>query len=421
MDASPKHSDDARTLSVEAFRMNERLRIAIFSDSVLPVLNGVSVSVDALIAELRNQGHSVHLFAPRYPGHRESDPNTYRLRAIETPWTKGFPIAYPPFLRTLRKFRRHEFDVIHTHTIGILGFLGLRWAESHEIPIVATYHTLYDRYAHYFPAFLPRRYARFKIAKHTNFYYNSVDHVITPSDAALRWIRRHSVRKPVTVVPTGAGPRIFHDRSEMRQSLGIPPDQKIMLWVGRLAIEKNMEMIFEMAAIAFSNDPGLRLWVVGDGPYRAECQLLARRLDIGDRVRFVGFVPHEDVSRYYSAADIFVFSSVTETQGLVVQEAMTYGLPAVCVGGGGASAGIIDGENGFIVKNEARGFARAVLRVLHDDELYAALSGAATRSVRMHGTTEMGERVVAVYRQVIQSKSQLSPSGVVVLPAEVSS
>src|SRR5436190_4347033 len=248
--------------------MAEGLRVAIFSDSLLPILNGVSVSVDALVSELRNQGYSVHVFAPRFPGYREPDPNPYRFRAIETPWTKGFPCAYPPFLRMLRKFRRHEFDVIHTHTIAILGFVGLRWAESHEIPIVSTYHTLYDRYAHYVPAILPRRYARFKIAKHTSWYYNSVDHVITPSDASLRWLRRHSVVKPVTVIPTGAKPRLFLDRSEVRQKLGIPPEQKVMLWVGRLAIEKNMELLLEMAAVAFAHDPHLRLWVVGDGPYR---------------------------------------------------------------------------------------------------------------------------------------------------------
>lgn len=387
--------------------MPEGLRIAIFSDSVLPVLNGVSVSVSALVHELRNQGHSVHVFAPRYPRHSEQDSNTYRFRAVETPWTKGFPIAYPPFLRMLRKFRRHEFDIIHTHTIGVLGFVGLRWSQSHSIPIVSTYHTLYDRYAHYAPRLVPRRYMRFKIAKHTNFYYNSVDHVITPSEASLRWLRRHSVTTPVTVVPTGAKPRTFMDRSEVRQSLGIPPEQKIMLWVGRLAIEKNMETLFEMAAVAFSQDPQLRLWLVGDGPYRSECHALARRFEIGDRVRFVGFVPHDEVARYYSASDIFVFSSMTETQGLVVQEAMTYGLPAICVGGGGASANIEHGVNGYIVKNEARIFAETVLDALYDDERYASLSDHAARSVRRNGTPEMCEKIVAVYREVIDARSAL--------------
>lgn len=381
------------------------LRIAVFSDSALPILNGVSVSVDALITELRNRGHSVHLFCSRFPGHEEADPNTHRFRAVELPITKGFPIAYPPFYRMLRRFRRYKFDLVHTHTIGVLGFTGLRWAESYEMPIVSTYHTLYDRYAHYIPL-VPRRYVRFKIAKHTNWYYNRVDHVITPSEASLRWLRRHSVTTPTTVIPTGVARQGFNDRSEMRQSLGIPPEQRIMLYLGRLAHEKNLGFLFEMAKIAFKKDPALRLWLVGDGPYRSECADMARRLGIGDRVRFVGFVPHTEVHRYYSAADIFVFPSITETQGLVVQEAMTYGLPAVALIGGGASAGIEDGVNGYAIRQDAQYFAETVLDILHDDAHYARLADGAAKSVRAYTTGEMCERVLDVYRHVIQVRQE---------------
>ena len=113
----------------------------------------------------------------------------------------------------------------------------------------------------------------------------------------------------------------------------------------------------------------------------------------------------EEVARYYTAADVFVFSSMTETQGLVVQEAMSYGLPALCVGGGGASASIEDGLNGFIVKNEPNGFAATVLQVLHDDDIYTRLSENASRLVRQNGTPEMCRRVVEVYRQAIEAKS----------------
>lgn len=377
-----------------------RLRIAIFSDSALPILNGVSVSVDALVRGLRDAGHSVHLFCARYPGHREHDPNVYRFRALETPWTKGFPLAYPPFYRMLRRFRRHEFDVVHTHTIGIVSFVGMRWAESHDIPVVATYHTLYDRYAHYIPL-VPRRYVRWKIAKHTNFFYNRVAHVITPSEAALKWLRRHAVETPATVIPTGAPPLRFLDRAEMRQELGIQPDQRILLYVGRLAIEKNLATLFRAAGRIFEREPRARLWVVGDGPYRAECTQIVRELGLGDRVRFVGFVPRSEVDRYYVAADLFLFSSITETQGLVVQEAMGYGLPPVTVAGGGASEGITDGENGFTVRNDAEALADSALRLLGDDGLYARLSEAARRSVRAHRSEDMVDQVVDIYRQVI--------------------
>lgn len=377
-----------------------RLRIAIFSDSCLPVLNGVSVSIDALVQELRNRDHSVHVFTTAYPGHRDSDPNTHRFWALNTPWTGSYPIAMPPFIGMLRQFRKHTFDLIHTHTPFTVGYCGLKWAESHDLPIVSTYHTLYDRYWHYIPYF-PKRYIRFKIAKHTNYYYSRVDHVITPSAAAFRWLRRHSVKTPMSIVPTGAPRRQFIDRSEVRGQLGIAPGHRILLYVGRIAKEKNLEVLFDAAAMLMT-DPALRFWLVGDGPHRAACQAIARKLGIGDRVRFIGFIPREEVDRYYAAADLFVFSSVTETQGLVIQEAMAYGLPAVAVGGGGASASILDGQTGFVVKNSAEAIACAARRILDDDSAYAAMSEASSRVVREHGASEMCERVLEVYRTVVE-------------------
>lgn len=384
--------------------MERPLRIAVFSDSFLPILNGVSVSIDALVTELRNRGHSVHVYTASSPSYRDPDPNTYRFNAVETMVAPHYPLAIPPFYSMLRKFRKHQYDLIHSHTPFTIGFVGLRWAESHGLPIVSTYHTLYDRYAHYIPLF-PKRYLRFKIAKHTNFYYNNVDHVITPSEAAMKWLQRHSVTTDITVIPTGAPRRRLMDRSEVRNSLGIPPEHRILLYVGRLAREKNLGVLFEMAAIAFQSDPSLRLWLVGDGPYRDECAAMVRRLGIGDRVKFVGFVPRPEVDPYYEAADLFVFSSITETQGLVVQEAMAYGVPAVAVAGGGASAGIVEGENGFTVRHDAGEFAERVVSLLADDVLMAKLSEGATQFVREHGTGEMTDRVLEVYRKVLAAPS----------------
>lgn len=383
----------------------ERLRIAIFSDSAFPILNGVSVSVNSLIGELRNQGHSVHLFTAAYPHYKDPDANSHRFWALQTPWAKGYPLAMPPFYRMLQRFRKHEFDIVHTHTPFTVGFVGLRWAESHDLPIVSTYHTLYDRYAHYIP-YLPRRYTRFRIAKHTNFYYNAVDHVITPSEASQKWLLRHSVVKPVTVIPTGVPRGPIIDRTEARLALGIPSDQKILLYVGRLAKEKNLEVLFDAVAQVFAQDPTARLWLVGDGPYREESTAIVRALNMGDRVRFVGFVPRVEVDRYYAAADLFVFSSITETQGLVVIEAMTYGLPAVAVAGGGASEAIEDDLNGFVVKNDSESLAEAVFQVTSDERLYGRLSAGALATARKYSPESMVSEVLAVYHQVLIARGE---------------
>jgi 1,2-diacylglycerol 3-alpha-glucosyltransferase len=387
--------------------MESPLRIAIFSDSVLPILNGVSISIDTLVQELRRRGHSVHIFAPNFIDHRETDPNTHRFRAIETPWSKGYPIAYPPFYRMLRTFRKYEFDVIHTHTPWVVGFVGMRWAESHDIPVVATYHTLYDRYAHYMSMF-PRRYIRFRIAKHTNFYYNSVDQIITPTDASLRWLNRHGVTQPIHVIPTGTPRPQLLNRADARLELGIPTDQKILLYVGRLAKEKNLQTLLEMMALVSKADASVRLWLVGDGPYREECLRIAAKLRIGDRVKFVGFVPRAEVDKYYAAADLFTFASVTETQGLVVQEAMQYGLPAVAVTGGGASEAIVVGTNGLVTKNDPDHLAASVLEVLSDPSLLDSLAQGALRLGRENGIEAMCDRVLDVYHLAINRRNTIN-------------
>ncbi len=380
----------------------EKLRIAIFSDSALPILNGVSISIDALVRGLRHAGHSVHVYTAAAPGYKDTDPNTYRFWAKETPWTKGYPLVGPFIHGILNQFRKHEYDVIHTHTPFTVGFMGLRWAESHEIPIVSTYHTLYDRYAHYIPYF-PRRYIRFKIAKHTNFYYNSVDQVIVPSEAAKKWLGRHAVHTPITVIPTGAPERQMIDRSEARAKLGLRPDQRALLYVGRIAKEKNLGTLFEMAALTMREDPSAHLILVGDGPYREEARDMVRGLGIGDRVQFAGFVARNEVDQYYAACDLFVFSSITETQGLVLQEAMTYGMPAVAVFGGGASETIEQDVNGFTVKNEPAEFSETVLRVLNDETLYARLSQGAIQTARERGSEAMVNAVVEVYRRAMNA------------------
>lgn len=384
---------------------DRRLKIALFSDSAMPVLNGVSVSIDALVSSLRQLGHSVHIFTASHFAYRDPDPNTYRFPALSTPWTRGYPLAFPPFYPMIRHFRKHKFDLIHTHTPFTLGFVGLRWGQSHGVPVVSTYHTLYDKYAHYIP-FFPKRYVRYKIAKHTNFYYNSTDHVIVPSDAAQRWLRRHSVKTPISVIPTGISQAATLERAEIRAILGINPDQRMLLYVGRIAHEKNMETLFRAVSRAFDSDPSLVFWLVGDGPMREECVHMAREMGIGDRVRFVGFVPRHEVDQYYAAADLFVFASMTETQGLVVGEAMAHGLPPVVVSGGGASAAVADGENGIIVNNDANAMSAAILQILNHDVAYARISEMARKSMRGYTTAHMTQSVLEVYDQVLGAKSK---------------
>lgn len=376
------------------------LRIAIFSDSALPILNGVSVSIDSLVSELRNRGHSVHLFSTGYGGHRDPDPNVCRFFSVKTPWTKGYPLAVPPFMPYLARFLTSKFDLVHTHTPFTVGMVGLAWAKTYRLPVVSTYHTMYHKYSHYVP--LPnKRYVGKRIARHTQWYYNQVQQVITPSEPSKRWLHQHNVETPISIIPTGVPlPRML-DRTELRAQLGMSPTHRILLYVGRIALEKNIDTLFRAAAHAFPRDPLLRLWVVGDGPQREGLAELARDLGIGDRVRFVGAVPREEVDRFYAAADLFTFTSMTETQGLVVVEAMSYGLPALVVQGGGAGEAVEQGVNGRLLPNNPEVFAKAIHEVFTDERAYAKLSDGARKTGRTYSIPATTDRVLEVYRAAL--------------------
>ncbi len=381
------------------------MKIAIFSDSYTPIVNGVSVSIEGLVNGLRSEGHSVHIFTSNYPGHKDSDPNVYRFRSLFTPWTKGYPLAIPPFYGNLKKFRKNDFDLIHTHTPFTMGFIGLRWAESHGLPIVSTYHTLYEKYAHYIP-FFPKRYCRYKIAKHTNYYFNRCAEIIAPSEAARKSLIRHKVNRPINVIPSGNPTTKRVTKQDARLQMGLSENDKVLLYVGRIAKEKNMLFLLEAVSKVMRQKDQVKFLLVGDGPYRNACNAFARELGIGDKVTFVGPVPRSEVDNYYLASDLFVFASMTETQGLVVGEAMACGVPAVAVHGGGASDGIIEGENGFIVPNNVSSFSDRVLDILNNPALHGRISEGARKSVRKYTSKEMTAEVLKVYERVLNNQSE---------------
>lgn len=376
------------------------LRIAVFSDSALPLINGVSVSVAALVQELRDRGHDVDLFANRFPGFVETHPNNIRFNAVEIPFWRGYPVTMPPLGAQLKRFRARPYDIVHTHTPFPVGMIGLRWAESHELPIVSTYHTLYDRYSHYVKI-LPPRFVRYRIARHTNYYYSRVNHVITPSEASLKWLRRHDVHTSATIIPTGSPLPKPQNREELRAKFGLNPTDLVLLYAGRLAPEKNLRLLLEAVSDVMRDRPEVQLWLMGDGPYRRACEDLVDQLKIRSRVKFLGFVSQASVGEVYGAADLFVFASVTETQGLVVQEAMLHRLPVVVVSGGGASETIVDGHNGLMARNDRMDFCQKMIEVLSSNESRDRLAEAGFHSQLPRSIPAMVDRVLQVYGQVI--------------------
>ncbi len=384
-------------------RYPEPLTIALFSDSALPVMNGVSISVDLLMRELRNRGHDVHLFAPLFWRHRDTDPNIHRFLSLQAQWTEDYPIALPPYSLWLPRFHQIQADIVHTHTPFASGLIGQQWARLTNLPIISTYHTHYDRYAHYVPM-LPLAFKRRLVWQHTESYYNKMDCVVTPSAASKQWLRRHNVATPIEVVPTGVQDYKVSDRESVRKQFQLPDDRLVALYVGRLAMEKNLDLLFQSIAKSMHRRPNLEFWLVGDGPHRHACEELAKELGIASRVTFHGQRDRAEVEQYYVAADIFVFASTTETQGLVVQEAMNNGLPCVVARGGGASMALVEGETGLIASPTIESLHEGIEKLLSDPGLRDQIGAAARAASRKFGVAGMVDRMEGIYRSVIQER-----------------
>ncbi len=392
---SLKITDDIRNSNAAT----RPLRVAVFSDSALPVLNGVSVSVATLVSELRNQGHFVSLFTSHYPGFEEDDPATERFQSLMVDMFPNYPFARPPFNILRERFRQGKFDVVHTHTPFTLGVVGKRWGQTEGVPVVSTYHTHYDRYTHYVPV-VPEEVTRRVLALHTRNYYHKVNAVITPSEPSREWLMDQGVTRPIHVIPTGIPEPRHHDRREMRTGFGWQPDEFVVLFVGRLAQEKNIAILIRAFA-QIAKGARARLVLVGDGPDREELQALTKKLKITDRVEFRGFVPREHVDSYYAGADVFAFPSDTETQGLVVAEAMSYGLPVVVAQGGGASQAVKPYHSGLVVPSNVESFATGLKTLLADPVLRREW-GQHARHLSMELTVpRMTESILSVYRQSI--------------------
>lgn len=380
------------------------MRIGIFSESYEPVLNGVSVSIATLIGELKNLGHQVWVFAPRFKGHTDRENQVVRFPSFCTPMARDYPLAVPYLPGLTKRIRELELDIIHTHTPFMLGWLGLRLGKRLDIPIVSTNHTLYTEYAHYVPL-APRSATRLFITRMLRRYYQQCDAVIVPSKPVCKLLRSYGIDVPIQVIPTATSLDVTKDpvvRSQVRQEYGIPDNARVLLYVGRLAREKNLELLLNAFETLASKHPDIYLLIVGGGPYEPRCRSLANELRNADRIRFTGYVGREKVGRYYSAGDVFAFPSLTETQGLVVAEALCAGLPCVAVDAGGTPEMFTDGEDGMLARNDVNDFASKIDRFLSEPGLLEIFSVRAMENAQRFSPGEMANRVLQVYKSVLE-------------------
>jgi 1,2-diacylglycerol 3-alpha-glucosyltransferase len=375
------------------------LRIGFFTEVYRPVVNGVVESVDALAAGLRSRGHQVYCFAPQMPGAPEQDGEVVRMPSLPLPTRTPYRLALPLVSRGNVNNVIKRLSLVHLHSPFVTGWMGLRYARRYGMPAVYTYHTKLEAYAHYVP-FEPNA-TRFAASQLTRAFANLVDAVIVPTASTVKHLRMLGVDVRIEVVPSGIDLERFgagRRDPDLRARLGAGKNGRLILFVSRLAREKNLELL--LRAFAKTNDPALTLAVAGDGPERGEFEALAQDLGIAERTRFLGAVTHEMLPDLYASADAFVFPSTTETQGLVQAEALAAG--ALVIAADVAPNREVIGDAGLMVEASIDAFAAALSQVPHTPSEHSRLR--AKSAAARFGIDAQTDRTLAVYESLLDPR-----------------
>ncbi|HSE93755.1 MAG TPA: glycosyltransferase [Methylomirabilota bacterium] len=343
------------------------MRIALFTNNYLPFCGGVTTSVETLRHGLEGRGHEAWVFAPHMPAATAS-PRVVRYLSLPAATYPEFALAIPVSRRITRLVRALDPEVFHAHHPFLLGPAARRLSHRARRPLVFTYHTRYEKYAHYVP--LRRGLVEAAAVGLSTRFAGRADAVIAPSAVIRDELRGRGVKTPIAVVPTGVDLSRFTpgDRYAARRALGLPEDEPLVLYVGRLDREKSVDRVLAAFERVAGTVPRCRLLLVGRG---TQADVLARHaasLPIGDRILFLGARPHGALPSCYRAADLFLFASETETQGLVLAEAAACGLAAVAVAAPGCDEVVRDGETGLLTKAEPAALADAAIGLLLDGE-----------------------------------------------------
>jgi glycosyltransferase involved in cell wall biosynthesis len=364
------------------------MRVGLFTNNYLPFRGGVTTAVETLRVGLEALGHRAWVFAPAAQQPHPDPPFVFRYPSVPAPTYPGFSLALPVSRRLGRLARALDLDLIHVHHPFLLGVTGRRLARRQRRPLVFTYHTRYEKYAHYVP--LPPRLVRSVAVRLACRFADSADLVVAPSDHVADTLRGRGVRTPVSVIPTGVDLALFSpgSRERARRRLGLPATGLICLYTGRLDREKSLERVldaFESVAAAVSS---ATLHLVGKGSHDAALRARAGASRAGRRIVFHGGLDRGVLPDYYRAADLFLFASETETQGLVLAEAHACALPAVAIRASGVDEVVTDGETGFLTKGDTREMADAAIGLLLDGARRSAMGAAARRLAEARFSTE---------------------------------
>lgn len=383
------------------------MKIGFFTDSYLPMRNGVVTSVEDCAKALEARGHEVYIIAPDHPRYKNNKANVYPLPSVKL-FAPEYRMALPIPEKVLLNILQIDFDIIHGHAGGSVSLLGREIARYRNIPYVFTYHTFWNKYTHYIFEGKIVRPKTMEIA--SRLFGNICDFIIAPTQRVKKDLLFYGVTRPIHVLPSGIILEKYRDvpKGFLRKKLNIDEKKKILLYVGRLGKEKSLSFLIESFKIIHRQDPQTVFVLVGTGTERKGLKDLVAELQLEESVYFMGSVSHANIQKTYADASIFLFASQTETQGLVILEALASGIPVVTIKDEAFTNVMQDGKNGYMVKNDPAEFAKKVVTLLKDEALRNQLSEGALQSVAKFSIQTTAQYLEGLYKKLIEKKNKNS-------------
>jgi len=380
----------------------------MISDVYFPRVNGVSTSIATFRHSLQLAGCGTTLVAPAYPqAEPDADSDLIRVASRYLFMDPEDRLMHVSAVLALEaRLRQQSFDLIHIHTPFAAHFAGTRLAARLGLPVVETYHTYFEAYFHHYLPWLPPRLLRYGARWLTRHQGRQLDALVVPSTAMRDVLCGYGVTTHIEIIPTGLDLDAFSvgDRPAFCYRHGIDPRRPTLVHIGRVAHEKNIGFLLRVVAQARQALPDILLLIAGEGPARAGLQKQVSALGLGDNCRFFGYFNRgQDLWDCYASGDAFVFASDTETQGLVLLEAMALGTPVISTAVLGTRDILDAGKGALVAQPEVDDFCQQVVRLLTDSALRSRLSDEGRAYARTWSTDRMAQRLSDFYRRIIQT------------------